>query len=156
MQEMAGVVDRRESHVVRATGRIYSLLFPIPVVCFVGGLITDVVYSNTAFLMWLHFSEWLIAAGLAFGALAALVLIIEFSASPAMRAQTVGWAHLVLFLGSLIVQLFNAFVHTIDGWTAVVPTGMILSVLGSVLALGAVGTLLRLQVTWVARRGVRP
>jgi hypothetical protein len=31
------------------------------------------------------------------------------------------------FYAALIVELFNAFRHTIDGWTAVVPTGLILS-----------------------------
>ena len=49
----------------------------------------------------------------------------------------------MLFYAALIVELFNAFVHTIDGWTAVVPTGMMLSIIGALLALAAVGALFR-------------
>jgi uncharacterized membrane protein len=153
---MAEIVARTESPVASVTGPIYLLLFPIPVVCFLAALVTDIVYSASEFLMWLHFSEWLIAAGLAFGALAALVLLIEFFASGVIRRQPLGWAHLVLFYAALIVELFNAFVHTIDGWTAVVPTGMILSIIGAILALAAVAVLFFVPVTWFKHREIRP
>ena len=138
------------------TGPVYLLLFPIPVVCFLAALVTDIAYASTAYLMWLHFSEWLIAAGLAFGALAALVLLIEFFARPLIRTGAFGWSHLVLFYASLVVELFNALVHTIDGWTAVVPTGMILSVVGAILALAAVGVLFRVPIAWIEHRMDRP
>jgi len=154
---MTEVYTRRESGVARATSPIYLLLFPIPVVCFVGALATDLAYSASAYLMWLHFSEWLIATGLAFGALAALALLIEFLARPAIRRGGLGWAHLVLFYAALVVELINALVHTIDGWTAVVPTGMTLSIVGAILAVAAAGTLFRVPVTWVeTRREVMP
>jgi len=152
---MATVIDHQESRVASVAGPVYLLLLPIPVVCFLAALVTDVVYSSSAFLMWLHFSQWLIAAGLVFGALAALVLLIEFIANRGMRSTAFGWGHLVLFYGALVVELFNAFVHTIDGWTAVVPTGMILSLVGAILALASVGTLLLLPVAWVRRRQER-
>src|SRR5689334_16933760 len=147
---MAEFTDPIEGSIARVTGPIYLLLFPIPVVCFVAALITDATYAKSAFLMWLHFSQWLLAGGLAFGALAALALAVEFFVSGAIRATRFGWAHLGLFYASLIVELFNAFVHTIDGWTAVVPTGMILSIVGAALALAAVAALFRVPVRWVA------
>jgi len=153
---MSEVIEYREGGVARAIAPIYLLLFPIPVVCFVAALVTDIAYANSAYLMWLHFSEWLIAAGLAFGGLAALVLLVEFFASRAIRTGSIGWTHLVLFYAALVVELINALIHTIDGWTAVVPTGMTLSVIGALLALAAVATLFRVPVTWVARREVRP
>jgi uncharacterized membrane protein len=95
-------------------------------------------------------------AGLVFGVLAALALLVEFIASRAIRAGAFGCAHLLLFYGACVVELFNAFVHTRDGWRAVVPTGMTLSIIGAVLALAAVATLFRVPVTWVAYREVRP
>jgi uncharacterized membrane protein len=153
---MAGTPQHTESRVAHVTGPIYLLLFPIPVVCFLGALISDIAYSASAFLMWLHFSEWLIAAGLAFGALAAVVLLIEFFASGVIRAEASGWVHLVLFYAALIVELINAFVHTIDGWTAVVPTGMILSIIGAILALAAVVSLFLVPVAWIHHRVARP
>ena len=140
-----------ESGVARVIGPIYLLLFPIPVVCFIAALVTDIAYAKSAYMMWLNFSEWLIPAGLLFGVLAAIALIVEFFASRAIRTGR-GWAHLVLFIAALIVELFNAFVHTRDGWTAVVPTGMTLSVIGVILALAAVATLFMVPVTWVVHR----
>src|SRR5262249_6170587 len=117
---MAEIARYTEGNVASVTAPIYLLLFPIPMVCFIGALFTDVAYAGSAFLMWLHFSEWLIAAGLAFGALAAIVLLVEFIASRAVRTG-VGWVHLLLFYAALVVELFNAFIHSIDGWTAVAP-----------------------------------
>jgi uncharacterized membrane protein len=149
-------VDRPGSRVATVTGPIYLLLFPIPVVCFTAALLTDIAYAATAYLMWLHFSEWLIAAGLVFGALAALALLVEFFASAGIRRGWPGWTHLLLFYAALLVELCNSFMHTIDGWTAVVPMGMTLSIVGSVLALAAAGTLLVVPVAWVRLREVRP
>jgi len=153
---MTEFVARTENAVARVTGPIYLLLFPISVVCFLAALVTDIVYAVSAFLMWLHFSEWLIAVGLLIGALAAIVLLIEFFASHVIRSNASGWAHLVLFYAALVVELFNAFHHTIDGYTAVVPTGMILSVVGAVLALAAVAALFFVPVTWFKHREVQP
>jgi uncharacterized membrane protein len=152
---MVEIVEHAHDRVASTAGPIYLLLFPIPVVFFVTAVVTDIVYSASAFLMWLHFSQWLIAAGLAFGALAALVLLVEFFGSAVFRTAKYGRAHLGLFFLSLIVELCNAFVHTVDGWTAVVPTGMILSIIGALLALAAVGTLLFVPVTWVGFRRAR-
>jgi uncharacterized membrane protein len=153
---MAEAFRHKESGVAAVAPSLYLLLFPIPVVCFLGALATDLAYSASAYLMWLHFSEWLIAAGLAFGVLAALALLIEFLARPVIRRGGVGWAHLALFYGALVVELINALIHTIDGWTAVVPTGMTLSIVGAVLALAAAGTLFRVPMVGVARREVMP
>jgi uncharacterized membrane protein len=130
---------------------VYLLLFPIPVVCFLAALVTDICYSATAYLMWLHFSEWLIAAGLAFGALAAVVLLIGMIESRAIRTRA-GWTHLAVFYGALVVALLDALVHTIDGWTAVVWNGLILSAVCAVLALVAAATLRYLPVAWAAHR----
>ena len=149
---MAELIMPRESGVARVTAPIYLLLFPIPVVLFIAALVADIAYAKSANIMWLNFSEWLIAAGLLFGALAAIVLIVEFIASPSIRTGTFGWTHLLLFFAALVVELFNSFFHTRDGFTAVVPAGMALSIISVLLALAAVGTLFTLPVTWVGRR----
>ena len=139
---MAEVAMVRPHGVAGALGPVYVVLFPIPVVCFLAAVASDAMYAASAFLLWLHFSEWLIAAGLAFGALAALALLIAFIASRAVRAKP-GGLHLVLFYAALVVELFNALVHSIDGYTAVVWTGMTLSVIGAILALWNALTVLR-------------
>jgi len=152
---MAEIAEPTRSPVAAVTGPVYLLLFPIPVVCFLGALITDLVYSSDAVLQWLFFSEWLIAAGLVVGLLAALAALVELIAAEPLRSNIVGWGHVFLFYAALIVELFNALVHSVDGWTAVVPTGLILSIVGSILALAAVATVFLVPVTWVPAREVR-
>jgi uncharacterized membrane protein len=152
---MAEIVERNTGDAAIVAAPVYLLFFPIPVVCFLAALVTDIAYASTAFLMWLHFSQWLIAGGLAFGTLAGVVLLIEFFASGLHRAGNVAWIHLLSFLSMLVIELLSALVHTIDGWTAVVPWGMALSIVGAILALVSAGSLLYLPVTWVRFRGVR-
>jgi uncharacterized membrane protein len=53
---------------------------------------------------------------------------------------------------ALVVEVFNALVHTIDGWTAVVPMGLILSIVGTILALASVRAWHRVPVVAVDRR----
>ncbi len=151
---MANVVARVEDRGGGMPASIYLALFPVPVVCFVGALVTDIVYVSGAFLMWLHFSQWLIAAGIAFGILAGIVLLVEVVSSRALRGAPMGWAHLALFYAGLIVEVFNAFVHTADGWTAVMPAGLTLSVIGAVLMLAAGATLRRAPLRSVEVRQI--
>lgn len=109
---------------------LYAMLLPIPVVSFVGALLTDLAYLNSGGnLLWLNFSSWLLAAGLLFGAIAGIVLLIDV-----VRGIR-GWLPFLLLLAAWIVELINSFVHARDGWTAVAGTGLILSIIGAVLVL---------------------
>ena len=154
---MAEIVEETTSPVAAVAGPAYLMLFPIPIVCFIGALITDLVYIGPggAFLLWLHFSEWLIAAGLAFGAFAAIASLVELIAAEPLRTSFLGWGHFLLFWAAMIVELFNAFVHSIDGWTAVMPTGLILSIIGAILSVAAVATIFLVPIMWVPAREVR-
>jgi uncharacterized membrane protein len=117
------------------TRPFYSILLPIPIVCFVGALATDLVYGSTALIPWLDFSNWLILAGLVTGAVTAIVLFLQFSGRRRLRDSAPARAHLMVFSAALVIELFNMFVHDRDGWTAVVPVGFALSVIGVVLVL---------------------
>ena len=105
---------------------IHAMIVPFPIVCFTGAMITDIVYSRTADIQWANFSAWLLAFGMLMGSLAALFGMIDFFRSGPKPA--IGWAHLVGNLAILSIALLNNFVHARDGWTSVVPTGLILSV----------------------------
>ena len=109
---------------------VYAMLLPIPVVCFIGALLTDIAYlrSDGNFL-WLNFSSWLIAVGLLFGVFALLVAVID-----TVRGRRSYFAA-GLLAAAWVVELFNALIHTRDGWTAVAGTGLILSIVGVVLIL---------------------
>jgi uncharacterized membrane protein len=111
------------------------MLFPVPAVCFVGVLLTDIFYvQSDGNLLWLAFSSWLLLAGLVSGAIAALVLLIDFVRSDGVRTGA-GWVHLVLFYAALLIELLSVFIHERDGWTAVVPIGLALSIAGALLIL---------------------
>lgn len=126
-----------ERRTPRPIGSITSLLLPIPILCFVGGLVTDLAYRGSGGnLLWLNFSSWLIATGLLFGGIAAVVLVVELIVYPALR-RTTGWWQLLLLAAAWVIEFINALVHARDGWTAVVPAGLLLSIVGSLLILSS-------------------
>jgi uncharacterized membrane protein len=131
---MAERVEYQPGRRVGIAGHPYSALFlPVPIVCFTGGLITDVAYSNSdGNLLWLNFSSWLLAAGLLFGAFAAVLMAIDLIRLRQLRTA-LGWGSFGLLIVTLVLELINSLVHARDGWTAVVPAGMILSAIGAVL-----------------------
>lgn len=109
---------------------VTAMLLPIPIVCFIGNLLTDISYLNSGGnLTWLNFSTWLNAAGLLFGGIAGAFLLID-----SIRGA-LGWAAFGFLLSAWIVEFFNALVHSRDGWTAVSGAGLILSIIGVVLIL---------------------
>jgi uncharacterized membrane protein len=106
---------------------IHAILVPFPIVCFTLTLLTDIAYWQTSNLMWKHFSSWLLLAGLVFGALAALVGLIDFLFRRAVRSGRPAWPHAIGGLIVLCLAFVNSFVHAGDGWTGVVPWGLVLS-----------------------------
>lgn len=106
---------------------IHAMLVPFPIACFIGALLTDIAYAKSANVQWANFSIWLITAGLVMGGLAALAGITDFAGDPKIRRIGAAWAHGLINIAVWVIELFNAFVHSRDGWTSVVPTGITLS-----------------------------
>ena len=112
---------------------LHPMLVPFPLVCFIGALVTDIAYVGSANVQWSNFSIWLITAGLVMGGLAALTGIIDYAGDRRVRAAGPAGPHMVLNLSVYVIEVVNAFVHSRDGWTAVVPTGLTLSIVSVVL-----------------------
>jgi uncharacterized membrane protein len=108
---------------------IHPMLVPIPIVCFVGALITDVTYFATANMMWADFSAWLLAVGVIMGVLAAIAGLVDFLGNRMIRTRRPAWPHVLGNLLVLVLATFNLLIHSRDAWTSVVPTGLILSAL---------------------------
>jgi len=94
---------------------------------FSGALVTDLAYWQVPDVLWERFSIWLVTAGLIMAGLAIIAYVIDLAGGrqiemPALPRVT-GYAFAVL------LSLMNAFIHSRDGYTAVVPTGLMLSVL---------------------------
>jgi uncharacterized membrane protein len=106
---------------------IHVMLVPFPIVCFVGAFVTDIVYWRSMSFIWETFSVWLLTAGLVMAGFAMIAGLIDFAANRRIRELRSAWIHA---LGNGLVvalALINVFVHSRDGYTAVVPTGIILS-----------------------------
>jgi uncharacterized membrane protein len=116
------------SSTARVVGHpIHPMLVPFPIACFVGTLLTDVAYWRTAETMWADFSAWLLTAGLMMGVLAAIAGLVDFIGSRLVRDVAAAWIHMLGNALALVLALANLLVHSRDGWTSVVPTGLILS-----------------------------
>jgi uncharacterized membrane protein len=108
---------------------IHPMLVPFPIACFFGAFVTDLVYWHTAAVQWETFSVWLLTAGMVMAGFAVIAGLIDFVGSRQIRALRPAWFHVLGNVVALILSLINAFVHSRDGYTAVVPTGLILSTL---------------------------
>ncbi|MFB6452861.1 DUF2231 domain-containing protein [Bradyrhizobium tunisiense] len=107
---------------------IHSMLAQFPTVCFTLTLLTDVVYWRTSYLMWQEFSSWLLLAGLVSGALALVAGVIDLLFGSAVHAPKPAWPHAIGGVVVLALAFLNSLAHARDGWIAVVPWGLILSV----------------------------
>ncbi|QYA16175.1 DUF2231 domain-containing protein [Rhizobium sp. AB2/73] len=106
---------------------LHSLIIPVPMVCFLGTLATDLAYWETAEMMWADASAWLLAVGLLFGLLAVIAMIIDALGRRLSWMRGPVWLYMVCNALILVLSFFNALVHSRDAWTSVVPTGLILS-----------------------------
>jgi uncharacterized membrane protein len=118
----------------RSTARIaghplHIILVPIPITCFLGTLVTDIAYAETADMQWANMSAWLLTVGLIVALFAVIAGFIDFLGDRRIRDFRAVWIHAIGNAVALILAIFNAFIHSRDAYTSVVPTGLILSVL---------------------------
>jgi uncharacterized membrane protein len=108
---------------------LHPMLVPIPIACFVGTLLTDLAYWRTANLQWAVMSSWMLTIGLIVALFAVIAGFIDFLGDRRIRDLQAVWIHAGGNAVALILSIFNILVHSRDGYTSVVPTGLILSAL---------------------------
>ena len=118
---------------------IHQMLVSFSAAYFVGALVTDIAYWQTPDVLWERFYIWLITAGLIVAGLAVIAYVIDLAGGRQIAAPA--WPRAIGYLLAVVLALVNAFVHSRDGYTAVVPTGLTLS------GLVVVVLLLRASVT---------
>ncbi len=114
---------------------LYSTLVQFPAAAFVGTLITDYAYWRTTENLWASFSVWLLAAGCVAAGVAGVVGLLTFLFNRGVREARLAAAHAGFSIAAALAAVFNAFVHSRDGYTSVVPTGLTLSIIVVVLML---------------------
>ena len=104
---------------------IHKMLVSFSAAYFAGALVTDLVYWQIPDVLWERFSIWLILAGLIMAGLAVIAYVIDIAGG--RQIDTPAWPRVVGYALAVLLSLMNAFVHSRDGYTAVVPTGLMLS-----------------------------
>jgi uncharacterized membrane protein len=92
---------------------------------FAGALVTDLVYWQMPDVLWERFSIWLIAAGLIMAGVAVVTYVIDLAGG--RQIDRPAWPRMIGYTLAALLSLVNAFVHSRDGYTAVVPSGLMLS-----------------------------
>jgi len=104
---------------------LHQMLVSFSAAYFAGALVTDLVYWQTPDVLWERFSIWLITAGLIVAGLAVVAYVIDLAGGRQITAPA--WPRAIGYVLAVVLALVNAFVHSRDGYTAVVPTGLMLS-----------------------------
>ena len=118
----------------RSTARIgghpiHPMLVSIPIACFVLTLLSDLAYAATANMQWANMSVWLLTVGLVVSIFVVLAGLIDFFGDRRIPRLRDAWIHGLGNALALIIAIINAFVHSRDAWTSVVPLGLLLSFL---------------------------
>ena len=101
-------------------------------------LVSDWAYVQTTVLMWRDFASWMLFAGLVCGGVAVVLWLIGL----AVYRQRQAWGQALMSAAILALALINSLVHAGDGWSAIMPLGLGLSLVTVVLIV-VTGTLRR-------------
>jgi len=104
---------------------LHRILVTFSAAYFTGALVTDLVYWQIPDVLWERFSIWLITAGLIMAGLAAIAYVFDIAGR--RQLDRPGWPGVAGYALAVLLSLINAFVHRRDGYTAVVPTGLMFS-----------------------------
>lgn len=114
---------------------VHAVLLAGALPLFLGTLLSDWAYGSSYEVQWSNFASWLLAGALVFSGFALLWSLIDLFRADRRGGRRL-WAFLLL-LATWVLGFVNALVHAKDAW-AMMPEGLILSVLVAVLAVTAI------------------
>jgi uncharacterized membrane protein len=123
--------DHPPSAVGEGTRPIHPILLPLSAAFLVGAFATDLIYLETVSYLWETFSIWLLTAGLLIAPFAGIALLFDLVVRRHMFKPA--WFRLLAAVVAALLSLINAFIHSRDGYTAVVPSGLTLSAIVTVI-----------------------
>lgn len=107
----------------------HPLIVTFPIAFLVGAAGTDLVYWWLQEPFWGQASLLLIGLGLVSGVLAALTGLADFLRIGRVRKRSAGWAHMLLNVAALGLTIANFVVRWGKPLDAILPLGLILSIL---------------------------
>lgn len=115
-------------------GPLHATLLAGTVPLFLGGLLSDIAYYQSHQIQWSNFASWLIAGAMVFCGLALVCALVNLLRTPRRAGRPT--LYLLLLLATFVLGLVNNFQHAKDAW-AVMPAGLVLSIVVTVLACAA-------------------
>ena len=106
---------------------IHPMFIPFPIAFFVSTFVCDLIYWQTANAGWATAGMWLLGAGLIMAALAAIVGLTDLLSEPRIRALNEAWWHAGGNVVVVLIELYNWYARYAEGTAAVVPMGLVLS-----------------------------
>ncbi|HMI41188.1 MAG TPA: DUF2231 domain-containing protein [Sphingomicrobium sp.] len=98
----------------------------------IAALVTDLLYWRSLLSAWETFSIWLLTGGLILALLAGIALLFDVLTG---RVRQIRWLHFGVLGAAVLISILNAFIHSRDGYTAVVWQGLLLSTIAAILLL---------------------
>lgn len=108
---------------------IHPMLIGFPIAFFVAALGCDIAFWQTANEGWAIASTWLLGAGLVMAALAAVAGGVDFLGDEQIRDISDAWRHGIGNVLLVLIQLYNWYSRYTGGAEAVIPTGLVLSLI---------------------------
>jgi len=133
-EEASAVAINIERRRVATIHPLHAALLSATLPLFIGAALGDAAYMATYHIAWKNFASWLNLGGLLVGAIAFVVAVVDLLRSD-RRTRSLAVSTLALLL-AWVVGVFNALTHARDAWASM-PTGLVLSIVVSVLALAA-------------------
>jgi uncharacterized membrane protein len=103
------------------------MLIPFPIAFFVGTFVCDLAYWYSHSDAWMIASIWMLGAGLVMAALAAVMGLIDVLGDQQIRQLNDVWLHVGGNVVVVLIELFNWYSRYTQGASAVLPTGLVLS-----------------------------
>jgi len=125
---MSVIIERRYSDAIHP---FHAVLLAGIIPWFLGAALSDAAYFSTYEIQWANFASWFIVGGLIFAGITLIFVIIDLCRAHRRVQGIVLYA--VILLATWVAGFFNALMHAHDAW-AVMPTGLVLSVVTVVLA----------------------
>jgi uncharacterized membrane protein len=106
---------------------IHPMLIPFPIVCFIGVLVTDIVFLSNHDAGWATASRYLLAIGLVMAALAAVAGLTDFMGDDRIRGSSDALKHMLANVTAVVLEIVNFFVR-LNNNDAIGKMGVYLSV----------------------------
>lgn len=115
---------------------LHPMIVPFVITFFISALLTDLIYLSTGRMGFADASVWLIGAGIAAAALAAVLGLTDFLGDRMIRNLGVAWMHMIGNVVVVLLEIANLWLRATRGAeAAIAPAGVTLSVIVSALLL---------------------